>query len=133
MVPNKLRGPVLRSDEYVFRGPGGLEFCPGCLPSPWHLAAAGRQQQLKEQRLLMWGDSTIKRTFQNLLALARAPCNMTAWPRGTHLERWADPAACKPVPSGQADPAQEAALKGCTAGAEWATVPLGVNSPDMVQ
>lgn len=91
-----LRAPALRADYYVYRnGPLGttnaslgLQLHPeGRLRSPWRLAAGAGVQ-----RLIMWGDSTVKRTFTNLVALARLPCNMPGgWKPRLHLEEWHEP------------------------------------------
>ena len=59
---------------------------------------------------------------------------MQVWRERKHtLEDWLKPDLCEPVPSGQADAELEGALKGCTAGAEWATVPTAVNSGSLVK
>ena len=94
----RLPAPVLRADHYVYRaGPlatgdslQGLQLhTQGMLRAPWRLLA-GAPAGAGPQRLLFWGDSTIKRTFMLLVALARYPCTFKAgvWRHRLHLEDW---------------------------------------------
>ena len=121
--------PALRADTYVYREGADIRMRPYRPLPTWRLAAA----PATPQRLILHGDSTIKRTFMNLLALARFPCNMSVWQPRLHLEQWRIPLHCVPKPSGEADPLLEGLLKGCSAGAELATVPMGITPAIIVK
>jgi hypothetical protein len=79
------------------------------------------------ERLLFYGDSTVKNSWELLMHMARAPCMMPWEPRLIH--ELLDPARCPPIKSvAELDPELDRVLMRCTGGAPWTTVPVGTNT-----
>lgn len=78
-------------------------------------------------RLLLWGDSTVKRQWLMLLMLARQHCRITWEPRA--FEEQYTPEACEAVPPDQlADPELETLLRQITSGLPWTDIPVATNT-----
>lgn len=78
-------------------------------------------------RLLLWGDSTVKRQWLMLMMLARQHCRIMWEPRA--FEEQYTPEACKAVPPDQlADSDLETLLRQITGGIPWTDIPVATNT-----
>ena len=115
-------GHVFRMESYSHRVNRSTELAPCCrprLPAP-----------LKPfERLLFFGDSTVRNSWLMMMFLARRPCRPSFQPR-TLFEPFGV-TICPLAPMSEVDPQFDQILKKCTGGLPWSTVPVGTNNFDV--
>ena len=124
--PSSGPGLTWRMETYYFRRNHTYLDAPCCKPRLTKPPGA------PFSRLLFYGDSTVKNSWEMLLHPARKPCKIKTW-RPRHITELFQGKNCKKTKSGMAeiDPKLDKILKRCTAGAPWTSVPIGTDSLDV--
>uniref|UniRef100_A0A7R9V048 NXPE family member 3-like n=1 Tax=Chlamydomonas euryale TaxID=1486919 RepID=A0A7R9V048_9CHLO len=122
-------GPMYRMETYYYRQNHSYHEASCCKPS-------FPKPKQTVHRLLFYGDSTVKNSWELMLYMARQPCKTNWVPRQLFepLDVLAGPESktCPRVSSLQeVDPQMDAVLKRCTAGAPWTSVPVGTSTDDV--
>ena len=124
---SSLGGSTWRMETYYYRKNHTYVEAPCCKPRiAW-------PSHPKVSRLLFYGDSTVKNSWELITYPARTPCRVTKWrPRMIHSLFTDGHHSCIPVGSvAEIDPKLDVILKRCTAGAPWTSVPVGTDNRDV--
>lgn len=81
------------------------------------------------ERLLFFGDSTVRNSWLMMMFQARRPCKPSFEPR--ELFEPFVVRLCPPASMSEVDPDMDNILKRCTGGLPWSTVPVGANNGDV--
>ncbi|GAX85418.1 hypothetical protein CEUSTIGMA_g12834.t1 [Chlamydomonas eustigma] len=120
-------GHTWRMETYYYRKNHTYINAPCCKP---RLGRPVGAPPIK--RLLFYGDSTVKNSWDIMTYTARRPCKVAWKPRLLH--ELFDPSICNQKASmEEIDTEMDVILKRCTGGAPWTSVPVGVNTWDVAQ
>ncbi|KAG1660026.1 hypothetical protein FOA52_005606 [Chlamydomonas sp. UWO 241] len=124
-----------RTGAYHLRRNRTIE-CFSCCRPPF--PPPGAPAPRAPSRLIFYGDSTVKNTWELLLYSARGPCKREWQPRD--IQELVKPGdadkhnMCTRVDSlAEVDPHLDTVLKRCTADAPWTSAPVGTNNADLLQ
>eukprot|EP00887_Chlorella_sp_A99_P007583 scaffold28.g7583.t1 len=117
-----LPGPVFRSEHHLYWQHNQARFKAAChVAPPFRLGA-------NKTRILLFGDSTTRYNMQAMSAYVLTPCKIL-WRPAWLAKHWTPEErgrTCLPAPHAEADPELHAAWQGCTRGAPWSDVQMGV-------